>query len=205
MGGRTVSELSLVLGMDLVQLQALFDEARKLTKHTEFVVVGSLSILGIVQGRDIPAEMLMSIDVDCYFNRDPGRIFELKGTLGEGSHFEGEHGYYLDPIAPEVPTLPEQWQFRLIRVPLERDIVVLFLDPNDAAVSKYARCDVRDRKWIRAGLKAGLLSAPIIESRFRQTSFLNNEERERAYKALTEDRAPLQPMATDQSRIADAR
>jgi hypothetical protein len=48
---------------------------------------------------------------------------------------------------------------------------------------------VRDRQWIKAGLDAGLLSAPIIESRFRETGFLDEAERERAWKALAEDAA----------------
>ena len=176
--------------MDLSHLQALFSEAKRLTKHKEFVVVGSLCVLGVVQrSSEIPARMLMSIDVDCYTRADPGRIFELEEKLGQGSKFDEEHGYYLDPISPELPTLPDQWEYRLIPVELEDSIVVFFLDPNDAAVSKYARCDVRDREWIRAGLEAGLLSAPIIESRFRQTPFLDDAERQRAYKALTQDRA----------------
>jgi len=176
--------------MDLSHLQTLFSEAKRLTKHKEFVVVGSLCVLGVVQrSSEIPARMLMSIDVDCYTRADPGRIFELEEQLGEGSKFDQEHGYYLDPISPELPVLPDQWEYRLIPVELREGIVVFFLDTNDAAVSKYARCDVRDRQWIRAGLEAGLLSAPIIESRFRQTHFLDDAERERAYKALAEDRA----------------
>lgn len=179
--------------MDLSHLQALFSEAKRLTRHTEFVVVGSLCVLGVVQrSSEIPARMLMSIDVDCYTRADPGRIFELEEKLGEGSKFEEEHGYYLDPISPELPMLPDQWEYRLIQIELEEGIVVFFLDPNDAAVSKYARCDVRDREWIRAGLEAGLLSAPIIESKFRQTPFLDDAERERAYKALAEDRAAIE-------------
>jgi hypothetical protein len=133
--------------------------------------------------------MLMSIDVGCYTRGDPGRIFELQEQLGEGSKFDEEHGYYLDPVSPELPILPDQWEYRLIPVELREGIVVFFLDTNDAAVSKYARCDVRDREWIRAGLEAGLLSAPIIESRFRRTRFLDDAERERACKALAEDRA----------------
>ena len=173
--------------MELSDLQALFDEARKLTHHTEYVVVGSLSILGVVRGRDIPARMLMSIDVDCYTRRDPGRIFDLNRALGEGSAFEASHGFYLDPISPAAPTLPENWEHRLIRVPLDNGIVIFFLDPNDAAVSKYARCEPRDREWIQAGLKAGLLSVPIIESRFRETDFMDNAERDRALSALAED------------------
>lgn len=184
--------------MDLSQLHALFSEAKRLTSHKEFVVVGSLCVLGVVQkSSQIPARMLMSIDVDCYTRADPGRIFDLEEKLGEGSKFEKEHGYYLDPVAPELPTLPDQWQYRLIPVELPGDITVFFLDLNDAAVSKYARCDARDREWIRAGLEAALLSAPIIESRFRQTPFLDDAERDRAYKALTEDRTALEKAKSD--------
>lgn len=178
--------------MELSHLQALFSAAKRLTTHTEFVVVGSLCILGVVERpSEIPARMLMSIDVDCYTKADPGRIFELNEQLGAGSTFEEEHGYYLDPISPDLPTLPNQWEYRLIPIELQEGIVVFFLDPNDAAVSKYARCDVRDREWIRAGLEAGLLSAPIIESKFRQTRFLDDAERERAHAALAEDRAAI--------------
>jgi hypothetical protein len=139
--------------------------------------------------------MLMSIDVDCYSKSDPGRIFELRDKLGEGSPFEAEHGYYLDPISPDVPTLPAQWEYRLIKVPSKDGIVIHFLDPNDAAVSKYARCDVRDREWIKAGLEAGLLSASIIQARFRDTAFLDDAERERAHKALSEDREGMSTSA----------
>ena len=132
--------------------------------------------------------MLMSIDVDCYTKLDPPRIFELNDALGEGSPFEIEHGFYLDPISPRLPTLPDQWEARLIRLPLENGITLYFLDPNDVAVSKYARGEPRDREWLQAGLGAGLLSGAIIESRFRHTSFLDLRERARATSALTEDR-----------------
>ncbi len=175
--------------MDLRQLESLFEEARKLTGHTEYVVVGSLCALGIVQRGSVPPRMLMSIDVDCYTRQDPGRVFELQRTLGEGSPFEAAYGYYLDPISPSLPTLPAQWEFRLIRVPLKQGLIIFFLDPNDAAVSKYARAEPRDREWLQAGLAAGLLSAPIIESRMRDTVFLDDEERQRASAAFADDRA----------------
>lgn len=182
----------MVLGVELSQLRALFLEAKRLTEHGEYVVVGSLSILGIARNSsEIPDRMLMSIDVDCFTKTDPERIFELREKLGQGSRFEQEHGYYLDPVSPHLPTLPDQWEFRLVRVQLGEEILVHFLDPNDAAVSKYARCDARDREWIRAGLQAHLLSPHVIESRFRQTEFLDETERERAYRALAEDRQAM--------------
>lgn len=175
--------------MELADLATLFKEARRQTHHDEFVVVGSLSALGVLDPGNLPPRMLMSIDVDCYTPKDPGRIFELEAELGQGSKFEADHGYYLDPISPDLPTLPDNWRHRLVRVPLDEGIVVFFLDPNDAAVSKYARGEPRDREWIRAGLEAGVLSAGVIASRFRETAFLDDDEKARALAALAEDRS----------------
>jgi hypothetical protein len=56
-------------------------------------------------------------------------------------------------------------------------------------VSKYSRGEPRDRAWLQAGLAAGLLSAPIIESRLRDTTFFDDEERQRAFGAFAEDKA----------------
>ena len=72
-------------------------------------------------------------------------------------------------------------------VHLAHGIVVQFLDPNDAAVSKYARNEPRDREWIRAGLSAGLLNEQIIASRFGQTTFVSDDELKTARAALEED------------------
>ena len=174
--------------MELSQLERLFAEARRLSGCAEYVVVGSLSALGIVQDGRVPARMLMSIDIDCYMRDDPARTFQLVRALGEGSAFEREHGFYLDPVSPSLPTLPAQWEARLVRVPFASGATLFFLDPNDAAVSKYARGEPRDREWIRAGIKAGLLLPAILESRLRETQFLDEAERARAWNAFEEDR-----------------
>lgn len=173
--------------MTLSDLASLFEEACRRTKHTEFVVVGSLSALGVLDPGAIPRRMLMSIDVDCFTRNDPGRIFELDAALGQGSEFEAIHGFYLDPVSPDLPTLPDNWRHRLVRVPLPNGIVVFFLDPNDAAVSKYARGEPRDREWIQAGLEAGVLNAGVIASRFRETRFFDDDEHDRAVAALAQD------------------
>ena len=187
MGKRVVTEFALEFRVDLSKLELLFSEAKRLTGHDEYVVVGSLAALGLLHGRRVPPRMLMSIDVDCYTRRDPPRIFDLQNSLGEGSPFEQEHGYFLDPVSPNLPTLPSNWEFRLIRIPMKSGVTVFFLDPNDTAVSKYARCEARDREWIQAGFAAGILSAPIIESRLRDTIFLDDAERNRAWSAFKED------------------
>ena len=167
-------------------LARLFAEARKLIGETDYVVLGSLAGLGYAG--EVPARMAASIDVDAYSKHDPARIFALAGALGQGSPFETAHGYYLDPIAPSVATLPEGWEERLARIALATDVIAWFLEPNDAAVSKYARMEPRDREWIRPGLRAGVLSLATLDVRFSSTTFLDAEESVRARGALEEDR-----------------
>jgi hypothetical protein len=87
-----------------------------------------------------------------------------------------------------VATLPEGWKDRLMRIELEPGLVAWFLEPNDAAVSKYARMEPRDREWIRPGLTAGVLSLAMLEARFAQTVFLDASESSRARGAFEEDR-----------------
>jgi hypothetical protein len=170
-------------------LRRLFAQARKLTGETDYVVIGSLSALGYTG--EIPPRMTVSVDVDTWCKSDPARVFDLAPALGQGSAFDVEHRYYLDPVSPRVATLPSDWEKRLVRIELEPGLAAWFLEPNDAAVSKYARMEPRDREWIRAGLKAGILSLPIIETRFRRTAFLDAQESARARKALEEDRGWL--------------
>lgn len=167
-------------------LGRLFARARELCGETDYVVLGSLSILGY-EG-EVPARMAASIDVDAYTRHDPARVFELASTLGAGSRFEAEHGFYLDPISPRVATLPLGWEERLARITLGPDLAAWFLEPHDAAVSKYARMEPRDREWIRPGLESGVLVLKTLEARFARTAFLDAGEAARARQAFEEDR-----------------
>lgn len=169
--------------MNLDTLFALLHAAQAECGHGEYVVVGSLSVLGMAQVSAIPADMTLSIDADCYTRSDPARIFDLQVALGEGSPYHRTHGIYLDPVSPKLPTLPDGWEQRLIRVQ-RNDLVVHFLDPNDAAVSKLARGEPRDLRWVRAGLKAGIVSLPAVRLRMGSTAFLDSEEQNSAERAL---------------------
>ena len=174
--------------MNLGALFSVFNEARLLSGHTDFVVIGSLSILGLEHSFDIPDAMTMSIDVDCYTKADPARIFDVMKELGENSPYHHKSGFYLDAVTPELPSLPDDWRDRLIKV--ERDgLRAWFLDPNDAALSKYARGEPRDRRWIKAGILAGVVSMPIVRSRIGTTQFLDRDEEQKARSLVEEDRA----------------
>ncbi len=178
--------------MNLDDIALLLEAARKQISHSEYVIVGSLSVMGLLRENSaIPERMLMSNDVDCYPVNDPGRAFELTGSLGQGSTFEREHGFYLDPVSPRLPTLPEDWRQRLIRVELDNGITIHCLDPDDAAISKYARGEKRDEEWIRAGIECSILSLATIRHRFSSTSFLDDREAAGARQRLAADEAWL--------------
>jgi hypothetical protein len=179
-------------------LRRLFANARALCGETDYVVLGSLSILG--HAGAVPERMAASIDVDAFTKKVPARVFELAPRLGQGSAFEAEHGYYLDPVSPSIATLPDDWEKRLVRIELEADLVAWFLDPHDAAVSKYARLEPRDREWIRPGLDAGILSVATLKARFAQTTFMDAEESKRARQALAIDEARLTQKARPKRR-----
>ena len=70
-----------------------------------------------------------------------------------------------------------------------------FLDPDDAAISKYVRGQARDRAWIRAGLEAGILSLANIEYRLRET-VMETDERRRVKAAVADDRNWLDHAST---------
>lgn len=169
--------------MTLDALFVLLQAARAACGHRDYVVVGSLSVLGMAEVCAVPADMTMSIDADCYTAADPARVFDLQAALGEKSPFHRAHGYYLDPVSPRLPTLPEAWQQRLIRIARD-DVVASFLEPNDAAISKLARSEPRDLRWVRAGLKAGIVSLPMLRLRMGQTPFLDEAEQARVRKTI---------------------
>lgn len=169
--------------MKLKSLLSLLEQARSVLGHTEYVVIGSLSILALEEFTQIPPEMSMSIDVDAYTRKDPDRIFDLMPLLGEDSAFHRDHGIFLDAVSPHVATLPEGWEARMLKV--EHDgLLVWFLDPNDAAVSKLARLQENDVRWVLEGVRAGLVSVPMVRARFKTASFLDAAEAQRAQEGL---------------------
>ncbi|WP_205182540.1 DUF6036 family nucleotidyltransferase [Burkholderia sp. LMG 13014] len=160
--------------MDLEHLRLILAEARKVSHHTEYLIAGSLSVLGVKA--DIPDAMSLSIDVDFYPLQDPGRAGEIARTLGEGSEFHAKYGYYLDPIHPELPTLPRSWRSRIVSHDFG-DVTAVFLDVNDTAVSKYTRGAENDLRWIEAGYDAKILDLGAITARAeRDTDFYDDEK-----------------------------
>jgi hypothetical protein len=171
--------------VNLYDIELLLVEASKVISHRDYVIIGSLSVLA--HPVTPPESMRMSIDVDLYPKNDPGRASEVATALGRRSKFMRDNGYYADAVSPRLPTLADGWEDRLVRVPFNSGVVAWFLEPNDAAVSKYVRGEARDRAWIRAGLEAGIIQMNRVEYRFWEAR-MDDSERKAAVKAIAEDK-----------------
>jgi hypothetical protein len=157
--------------MTLADIETLLVEAAKLSNHRNFVIAGSLSVLGAVMRP--PQDMLMSRDVDLYTKLDPERVFVeiADATVGisEGSKFHVRHGFYADPISPKILSLPDGWEARLIPVTLAKGVIANFIDPNDVAIAKLARSEENDLRWVASGVKVGIIHLDIVEDRLKAT------------------------------------
>lgn len=171
-------------------IQHALEAACAISHHHEFVIAGSLSVLGLLNTP--PPEMSMSNDIDFYPLHDPQAAGAVSELLGEYSAFHERNGYYLDPISPELPVLPGSWKDRLVKVVMGT-ATAYFLEVNDAAVSKYARSADNDLRWLEAGYEAGLLNIDVIEARIRfDTNYFEAEDKRKTLNGLLMHRLAMQ-------------
>ena len=134
-------------------------------------------------GLECPAESergWVGDSVECSIGQS---IDDLRPALGEGSDYQRAHGIYLNPVSPKLLTLPAGWEARLIRV--GRDgVVAHFLEPHDAAVSKLARGEQRDLRWVRAGARASILSLATVALLMKTADFYDAQEKATAMAML---------------------
>ena len=144
------------------QLEHVIRAAARIANAREIVVVGSQALLG--EFRDAPPELLQSMEADVYPRKHPERADLIDGAIGELSHFHETHGYYAHGVGPETATLPAGWEDRLVPVPVE-EAVGLCLEIHDLVLSKYAAGRDKDRDFVRAAVKHGLVRQEVLASR----------------------------------------
>lgn len=96
------------------QLEHIIRAAGTIADDDDVVVIGSQAILG--KFPLAPAELLVSQEAEVYPRTFPERSDLIDGSIGEGSPFEREFGYYAHGVRPETAVLPEGWEDRLVVV-----------------------------------------------------------------------------------------
>lgn len=146
------------------QLEHILRACKGTTDQTDFIVVGSQSILG--RFPDAPRVLRQSMEADVYPKTRPELAPLLTGNLGELSMFHQTHGYWVDGVSPTTATLPAGWEGRLVKVCNENTegAVGWCLDPHDLAFSKLAARREKDLAFVAALIRHKLIRTSILEA-----------------------------------------
>ena len=151
------------------ELEHLIRAAGKIAGDREIVVIGSQSVLG--QFPDAPPALLRSMEGDVYPRSDPALADKVDGSIGEGSRFHEQHGYYAQGVGPDTATLPRGWQRRLVRVENANTegYVGLCLEVHDLAISKYVAGREKDLEFTRELARHGMTDRKTLLQRLSAT------------------------------------
>lgn len=152
--------------MNRAQLEHVIRAAATIAGDPEIVVIGSQAILGCHP--DAPPELLVSADVDVYPRNHPERADLIEGSIGELSPFHETYGYYAQGVGERTAVLPEGWESRLVPVPTPAG-TGLCLEPHDLVISKYAAGREKDRDYVRAVARHGLVGKATLLERLSTT------------------------------------
>lgn len=164
--------------MQRSQLEHLIRAAAAITNEYEFVVIGSQSILGVLDHP--PPECTVSMEADIYPMRAPELADLIDGSIGELSLFHDQFGYYAQGVSPHTARLPNGWQDRLVRLQTEgtEGRVAYCLDLLDLFVSKACAAREKDAIFNRALLASGAVK---VDAALERAKYLDDKaEAERA-------------------------
>ena len=154
--------------MNRAKLAHVVRAVAAITEHKHFVIVGSATVL--LQARNIPAAMLNTNEIDIYSPDAQDEEFFadlVEGSIGPGSHFDRTFKYHGDGVSSRTASLPSDWRGRasLVTNLGIADVEVVVPDLNDIALAKMVAWREKDRDWLKAGVRALILSPTAMRER----------------------------------------
>jgi len=168
------------------ELEHLIRAAADIADDDEIIVIGSQAILG--QYPDAPEELCISAEADLYPKNKPDRWELIDGSIGELSPFHETFGYYGQGVEEGTAVLPRGWEGRLVPVcnPNTRGATGLCLEAHDLAISKYVAGREKDRRFVKAAIRHGLVRRDALVERLFETP-VDEPLRERIRKLIDAD------------------
>ena len=134
--------------MNRQELEHIIAASSKVTQESDFIIIGSQSILG--KFPDAPRILRESMECDIYPRNNPAKTDLIDGNIGELTQFHKTFQYHAHGIGPETAILPTGWDTRLIPVqsPATNGATGWCLDPIDLAYSKLAAGRSKDLEFV---------------------------------------------------------
>jgi hypothetical protein len=150
--------------MQREQLDELLAQAASLGAQSGWAILGSQAVHAVSAAP--PAEVLISVECDLWLGEDAEARSRIEAQLGKSSAFAKATGVYADPLPPDLPTLPEGWQKRLVAYHLGK-LSVPCLEIHDLIVSKLAAGRLKDYEFTAAVLTGKLARAEEVVRRIQ--------------------------------------
>lgn len=150
-------------------LEHIIRAAGTIADDPDIIVIGSQAVLGQYPTAD--AALLVSMEADVYPRNRPERSDLIDGSIGEGSPFAREFGYYAHGVDAATAVLPEEWQDRLVLVsgPNTRGVRGWCLDIHDLAIAKLVAGREKDLEFVRILAKHSYVTVAVLGERLRKT------------------------------------
>jgi len=151
------------------ELEHVIRASGAIAQDTQVVIIGSQAILG--QFPKAPIELLASMEADVYPQNKPDLADLIDGSIGEGSFFHQQYGYYAQGVGPETATLPQGWESRLISVKNANTAGVegRCLEVHDLAIAKYVAGREKDLEYTRRLARHGMTKKTVLRDRLART------------------------------------
>ena len=172
--------------MTRAQLEHIIRAAGTIADDNDVVVIGSQAILG--EFPNAPAELLVSNEADVYPRAHTERSDLIDGTIGEGSPFQREFGYYAHGVDETTAVLPDGWRERLILITGENTRFVRgwCLEVHDLAIAKYAAGREKDLDFTASLARHEMVSREVLCQRLAATR-VDSPLRERVSRRIQAD------------------
>ncbi len=151
--------------LSLDDLKLALAECATLSGEVDFVVVGSLAILG---GHPFaPAVLRVSQDIDLFLLK--GATLESNRSIyehfGPDSEFADLHDFYIEPVGDwTVATSLPGWRERLVRVDAPGGAVGWCLSPLDIAYNKAEAGREKDIAYLAELFRCGIVRPSDIKA-----------------------------------------
>lgn len=177
--------------MKRAELEHVIRASATITDDDELIVVGRQAILG--QFPDAPDELCVSTEADIYPKNRPERWELIDGSIGELSPFHDTFGYYAQGVEAGTAILPDGWQARLVAVrgPGTRGATGWCLEVHDLVASKYVAGREKDRRYVRAAARHGMLKKDMLLTRIGALP-VSEAERDRLSILVEQDHGSAQ-------------
>ncbi len=150
--------------LSLNDLKLALAECAALTGDWEFVVVGSLAIVGTHP--TAPASLRVSQDIDLFTRENVTREKNLLiyDRFGPDSEFALEHEFYIEPVGEwtMMTSLPG-WEDRLVKVDSDGGAIGWCISPLDIAYNKAEAGREKDIAYLAGLFRFGIIRPSTIK------------------------------------------